>query len=70
MHYVEFDEGQDIIKIGEIGDSFYLLFEGEIDSKCTYFGVESFLNLPYLYSIKSITKTRLATISKHDFQII
>lgn len=48
LHYVEFEEGNEIIKTGEIGHLFYLLIEGEINIKKTYFGTEALLNLPYL----------------------
>lgn len=67
---MEFDEEDDIIKTGEVGHLFYLLIEGEITIKKTYFGTEALLNLPYLYTIKSVTKTKFGTISKYDFENI
>ncbi|CAD8116809.1 unnamed protein product [Paramecium sonneborni] len=70
IHNVEFEEGDEIIHTGEIGDLFYLLMEGEINIKKTYFGTEALLNLPYIQNIKSVTKTKFGTISKYDYEDI
>ncbi|CAD8084004.1 unnamed protein product [Paramecium sonneborni] len=70
IHNAEFEEGEEIIRSGEIGDLFYLLIEGEVDVKKTYFGTEALLNLPYIQTIKSVTKTKFGTISKYDYEDI
>lgn len=70
MHYAEYEEGEIIISNGDIGEYFYFLFEGELNIGKKYFGTEALLNLPYLYNIISITKTKLARISRHDCEMI
>ncbi|CAD8192228.1 unnamed protein product [Paramecium octaurelia] len=70
IHQAEYEEGQEIIRTGESGHFFYLLIEGEINIKKSYFGSEALINLPYIQTIKSITKTKLGTISKFDFEYI
>ncbi|CAD8180159.1 unnamed protein product [Paramecium pentaurelia] len=70
IHYIEFEEGEEIIKTGEIGHFFYLLIEGEVNIKKSYFGTEALINLPYIQTIKSITKTKFGTINKNDFENI
>lgn len=48
LYFVEFEEGDEIIKTGEIGHYFYLLIEGDINIKKSYFGTEALINLPYI----------------------
>ncbi|CAK87576.1 unnamed protein product (macronuclear) [Paramecium tetraurelia] len=70
IHYAEYEEGQEIIRTGESGHFFYLLIEGEINIKKSYFGAEALINLPYIQTINSITKTKLGRINKCDFEYI
>lgn len=53
-----------VVNTGDIGELYYILIEGEIEPKLKYFGSESLLNLPYILTIKCLTKVKFATLSK------
>lgn len=76
-----FEPNEIIIKEGDVGENFYLIEYGDVDvikkkegivnklTKGDYFGEIALLNdLPRQATIKTVTKTKVATLGKSGFQ--